>query len=113
MKYLRLFEELEPDSVWKVSTKNPNFVIALNKIGVPQDTIDWYKEKCDPKYVKNDVVIIYKKDFSGHGSYWTWAEIRPEENMLNYYKNAYKYKGQISATSEEIEFWNTTNKYNL
>jgi hypothetical protein len=117
MKYLKTFEKSIQNyqgSCWKVTSKRPDFFIALDKIGVPKDIRDWLDEKTlRVNFIKNDIVIIHKKDIKNDRYYWTWAELQSAENMIEYYKTYYNYHGEVKATPEEIELWNDLNKYNL
>jgi hypothetical protein len=88
---------------WKVNTKQPNFRISLDKIGMPIDKINIFSA-----WFHNSEDIYVFKEVSG---LWSWVSIDADDSKWDNI-----YMGEIKITKDDIEKWEVkeaAKKYNL
>jgi len=118
MKYIRTYEtstledRLKYDDVrnsfhWQVNTKQPYFSVALKKIDMPEDEIEYFigmfEDEDNPDYE----VFVFKTWSDEDESYdWVWADLNYKEPS---YRKPSVFMGKVEVGDHEIE----AEKYNL
>jgi hypothetical protein len=110
MRYIKTYESKtnwKKTDFWILPTKHPEYLLALEKIGLPKNLIDLWSGL---KYKNDEGYII----FLGKGNNWYLREYY----WLEYLKNSkgYKYRGKIEVSQDEIDEYlarEAAKKYNL
>jgi hypothetical protein len=103
MKYIKTYEEdssrVLAQGYWTVKTIQPNFSIALKKIGMSDLTIKSFVSLFDDDEPKINVYKTYNYEDDSYD--WTWSEI--------YRKTTAKFMGEVEVSDFELDAY----KYNL
>lgn len=101
---------------WKLSTKRPDFLIQLWKIGMSDAMIKSFDRVFD-KDSDRDVYIYYKGEDTPENMEhlnWTWKDIGKRDKIIG--QALYKYIGQVYLTDQDLEDYEVdqmAKKYNI
>jgi hypothetical protein len=117
MKYLKLFESIwqRKEEIWKVPTRSEEeFIVSLDKIGMPEKEIDRWIDLGIIKLSKSDHILV----FSNHivDDDWAWSNINATDVTGKKYIDSKEYQYEIEVTPEDIEMYylkKSANKYNI
>jgi len=115
MKHLKYFEKNNKKEIWKLPTKEPDFLIAKWKIGADKSFNWWLGE--EPEYI----LLHYSDNFPGgkdRDDNWTHSGVDSTDFDISKgkYIDSPEYMGEVEITDEDIERYEIekeTLKYNI
>lgn len=122
MRYIKTYEECTREDrlkyddcndcwYWKVSTKYPDILIILDKLGVPENWGDWLWSE-DNHLIKD--FYLFKTEYESNGNInWSYSDLgfkNPD------WRKPPIYMGEVEITDEDRRKWEVkqaSKKYNI
>lgn len=107
MRYIKTFEEIDETGLycWRITTKYPEYVVSLKKIGMDNSSFNDWKDMFEDDY--QGYIYILKSVYKDGSCDWSWSTDEYSVSLGD--AQRLKYMGDVDIDEVDIQ----SHKYNL